>query len=426
MENTKNKRNKANFRLYESVFAPVPKEEKRYTASLFFINMGYVAAFSCYLIGVKLGYVMPFWKAVLACILGNAFLTFIAGSMGLVAVRTGLSTCFLTRKVLGKPMSLIVSVVLIFLSIGWISMNADAFARIIIAVFSDFSLPIPVISMLLIVLWSVSASKGLKGIGTITYFAVPFIFIITFIGIIIIGRQTNDFNFLNSYRPTIRISFSMGVSMIIGNFIFGCTISPDVFRFASSDKAVYMGTFSYFFGLIVPNICGILIAQAGKTDDFTIGITRLGLEFLFFICIVFCLWTTVDNNVYSASLAVQNLFYKTPIEGNLSHKIITYIVSGLAGAFASLGVFRYLVPSIVILSFILPPLIGMILCEYFILKQTQKNKGKAIITWIISSIAGYLAYKQDFFVPSFISFITSVWLYFFLRRFWRFKIKNSR
>ena len=134
--------------VYEYAFSPVPADRRRGAASLFMGVAGYTMALSCFIIGGKIGYALPFWEAVGACALGDAVLLCVGIAMGLIACESGWSTAFLSRRIFGRRGSLIFSICIIILSIHWVGVNGDALARMIITLFPASPLPIPVVSML--------------------------------------------------------------------------------------------------------------------------------------------------------------------------------------------------------------------------------------------------------------------------------------
>lgn len=154
----------------------------------------------------------------------------------------------------------------------------------------------------------------------------------------------------------------------------------------------------------------------------------LGLSLIAFISAIFCLWTTQDNNIYGASLAIQNVLDGTRFKGKVEHKHIALMIAGLAAVFAAFGIFSYILPIITFLSLLIPPVPGLIIAEEFFIKNSKAKKNVnplAIISWIIAGVASYISLKANWFVPPVIGFVTSVVVYTILAKLFDDKIKMS-
>ena len=140
----------------------------------------------------------------------------------------------------------------------------------------------------------------------------------------------------------------------------------------------------------------------------------LGLGLLVFFCAIFCVWTTQDNNIYSAGLALQNIMKDTRLEGKVKHAWLAAGVAAAAGIFAAVGATNFLLPVTQTLSVLLPPIPGMMVAEYFIVKRSKEAKSinwVAILTWVISTVVGEIAIIYNFLVPAIVSMVVSFILY---------------
>lgn len=97
-----------------------------------------------------------------------------------------------------------------------------------------------------------------------------------------------------------------------------------------------------------------MTAQATKQSDFVPATAALGLGVLVFICAIFCVWTTQDNNIYSAGLALQNVMKDTKLEGKIKHAWLAIGIATAAAIFAAVGATKYLLPVVQTLSVLLP------------------------------------------------------------------------
>ena len=133
-----------------------------------------------------------------------------------------------------------------------------------------------------------------------------------------------------------------------------------------------------------------------------------------FVCAIFCVWTTQDNNIYSASLSLQNIFVDTKLEGKVNHAELAVIVAVLAAAFAAAGAVKYLLPIIKALSVLLPPIPAMMIAEQWCVKNSKENQTinwVGLLAWAISTTIGQICINHNFLIPAVVSMVVAFFLY---------------
>ena len=413
----------------ENAFNSVPDSERKSLLSLTFVLAGYPIALSNFVIGGAVGVGMTFSKAVLTLLAGNAVLIGIVLATGYMAYKTGLSTSFLSRRAFGKKGSTIFSLLLAISSVTWISLNGDIFARLIKTTFTWWPISIPITAIICIALWTQSAIRGYKGLEIISFLGVPAALIMSIIGIVAVGRASGGFSEVFNYIPVNPISFTAATSSIIGGWVFGATITPDVCRFAKSTRdLIIAGIAAFALGCLGLQFAGALVAISTGNGDFTVAMAALGLGLVAFVAAIFCLWTTQDNNIYGASLAIQNVLDETSLKGKVQHKHIALCIAGLAAVFAALGIFNYILPIIKFLSLLIPPVPGLIIGEEFFVKKSKERtnvNGVALVSWFLAGAASYLSLRADVFVPPLVGIITSCILYVVLSKIFNKKVNAA-
>lgn len=390
---------------YEGAFTPIPADGRKPTSSVLITTMGYAVALSCFVIGTKVGYALPFGQAVLACIVGNLILMVIGTIMGIMGFESGWSTAFLVRKLFGKKASLLISILLVLLSIYWVGMNGDSFARMIVTTFPRWPIPVAVTAVMLVVLWAFTAAYGWRGLARTSFILTPLTIILAVSCVGLMHVKINIVQTVQSFVPDGSLTLTTAIAAVTGNYIFGCIVSPDLCRFAKSRKAVVQVILSsYTVGFILLNICGVLIAQLGNTSEFSVGAAKLGFAMPYLLCSAMGLWTTENYNMYCGSLAVQNFFLGTPVEGNLSHRLATGVIAGFSAAFAAMEALKYLMPVITLIAALVPPVAGMLFVEYFFFCPKQKHPENHdsnwvwIPAWIFGGVAGVWSYYEKFLI----------------------------
>lgn len=401
---------------YEYAFEKVPDSQRKKAGSIFVIFAGYTISLSNFVTGTTVGSKMAFSDAVLSCLIGNLFLALIAMLLGVVAMRTGLSTAFLSRKALGARASSIFSAILAISAVNWIAVNSDTFANMIKSTFSWWPIPVGLTAIIVVALWAQSAIRGMKGLEIVSWLGVPCAIILTIACVIAVGSKVG-YGTVLSFVPEggSKLTFTSATATFIGAWVFGCIITPDVCRFAKKSSHVLVSAFiAVMLGLFGLELCGILVAAATREGSFVAATAALGLGVLVFFCAIFCLWTTQDNNIYGASLALQNIFQGTKLEGKVKHMVLAIIVAAASGIFAAVGAVKFLLPVTQALSVLLPPIPGLIVGEWFIIKNSKENRSinwVAIISWLGGGVCGYLALKNNFFISSVIGMAATIILY---------------
>ena len=165
-----------------------------------------------------------------------------------------------------------------------------------------------------------------------------------------------------------------------------------------------------YVGLAMIELVGAMTAQATGNASFVAATAALGLGILVFVCAIFCVWTTQDNNIYSASLSLQNIFVDTKLEGKVKHAWLAIIVAALAAIFAAVGAVKYLLPIVKALSVLLPPIPAMMIAEQWCVKNSKENQTinwVGIVSWIIATVIGQICVNRNFLIPAVVSMVVA-------------------
>ena len=366
---------------YEYAFEAVPDSERKSGWGMFLVLAGYPIAVSNFVTGAAIGYQMTFADALLSIIVGDAFLIFIAVSTGIISFETGLSTSFLSRTVFGRKGSAIFSLLLVMSSITWIGINGDTFAQMVIANFP----------------------------GCLVVF-------------VLMGVSYGGYGVVLSYEPdpASTMSFAEAAASIVGSWVFGCLITPDVCRFGRSKRdVVAAGIGAFTVGLFCLQVVGVIVAQIARNGDFSAATAAIGLGFLVMACTLVCLCTTQDNNIYGAGLAAQNVLDATRLRGRVTHSQIAFVVTALAAAFAACGALQWLLPIIQFLSVLMAPIPAMMVAERYLVRRSKLRvevNPTAIACWLLGGVVGQACLSAEFFVSPIVSYAATVVFYVVLSR----------
>ena len=402
---------------YEYAFEAVLDSERKRGWGMFLVLAGYPIAVSNFVTGAAIGYQMTFVNALVSILVGDAFLIFIAVSTGIISFETGLSTSFLSRTVFGRKGSAIFSLLLVMSSITWIGINGDTFAQMVIANFPGCPIPAAVLAAVIILVWSISAMRGYRGLEIVSMIGVPTALVLALVVFVILGVNYGGYGVVLSYKPdpASTMPFSEAAASIVGSWVFGCLITPDVCRFGRSKRdVVAAGVGAFTLGLFCLQIVGVIVAQVARNGDFSAATAAIGLGFVVMACTLVCLCTTQDNNIYGAGLAAQSVLDATKLRGKVTHSQIAFLVTACAAAFAACGALQWLLPIIQFLSVLMAPIPAMMVAERYFVRTSKLRvevNPTAIACWLLGGVVGQACLSTGFFVSPIISYVSTIVLY---------------
>ena len=399
----------------EYAFGRVPADKRKAFGTILVILIGYCISLSNFVTGATVGSKMSFSGTVWSIIVGNGILAFVAVMLGIIGDKRGKTTPVLARTFLGTRSSAIMSVLIALSAINWIAVNANTFADMVLANFKWWPLPMWATAIIVVAIWAQSAIRGVKGLEFVSWLGAPAAVILAIASFVAIGTKTG-FGAVTNYVPgEAQLTFAAGSTSIVGAWIFGCIVTPDVTRYAKNGKHVAIAApIAVYVGLAMIELVGAMTAQATGNASFVAATAALGLGILVFVCAIFCVWTTQDNNIYSASLSLQNIFVDTKLEGKVKHAVLAVIVAVLAAVFAAAGAVKYLLPIIKALSVLLPPIPAMMIAEQWCVKNSKENQTinwVGLLAWAISTTIGQICINHNFLIPAVVSMVVAFFLY---------------
>jgi cytosine permease len=132
----------------------------------------------------------------------------------------------------------------------------------------------------------------------------------------------------------------------------------------------WIATIGTFLGEFGVNLIAVLMAHAvGSSDIMSIVLQLTGL--LGAAIVAFATVKINDINLYSSSLGITNLI-NTLFNRKVNRAFVTLII-GLLGTFLSIiGILDKFVQFLVFLGIWVPPIAGIMVIDYFILKRSRK------------------------------------------------------
>jgi len=384
----------------EWVAKPVPKSERKPLSNVTLVWIGFIFFPVAIQTTLTLGQNMTPENLVLAIAIGSFILALCSALSGLVAQDKGMSFSLLAKSVFGEKGYILIAMLPPVCLIGWNSFNLAFVANMTVEVLAVNRLYI-VFCALYATWFMLSSILGFKGIVWISRFAVPSIVLILLISG---GQVILDPSFWDSLRNTsddAGISLTKGIVSIVGLFALGASVcSPDIQRFNISLKhAILVSVITFCLAFPLFLILGGAVAVKTGEANIVYAFSKLGILTVGFILLLLLSWTTCDNDYYSASLGLAQIFKQK--------KWKMVLISALAACFlAILGVQSYLENWLVLMSSIATPAAGVIFADYLAEKKIYNNISRRsdwrvspLIAWLSGALIAYMSANLEVGIP---------------------------
>lgn len=341
--------------------------------------------------GGTLGSGLTFVQFIWIVITGNLILGLYTGSLAYIAAKTGLSTHLLTKYAFGEKGSYLSSFLLATTQVGWFGVGLAMFA---VPVEKATGINVYVLITILGLMMTASAIFGMKALTVLGFVAVPAIAIFGSYSMVDAAGTIGGLQGLLAYQPTETIGLAAALTICIGSFISGGTLTPDFARFAKTSRsAVTAIVIAFFLGNSLMFLFGAVGAIAfGKADVSDIMFLQ-GLIIPAIIVLGLNIWTTNDSALYASGLGFANI---TKIS---KHKVVVF--NGIVGTIAAMWLYNNFVGFLTILGSTLPSIGAIVLADYFILKrgkyqpfETMTFKAVnwvAIVAWVCGVVIAKFA-----------------------------------
>lgn len=395
----------------------IPMSERKSIFNVAIVAAGYCIAMSGLFTGAAMSAGLDLKNALIAAIIGNTILSIFGGAIGAAGAKEGLSASRLAIFSFGRDGFKIVSVVLALTMGGWFAVQSGLFGETINAMFPNAGF---ITNPYFAAFWGgllmlVSAYFGYKGLASLSIIAVPLIVVTATYGTYKAITLTGGWNEAMAIIPHGSTTISAGIVMVVGSFAAGAASQADITRYSKDTKAAWIAT---IFGYLIANsfiiTAGYLTALTTGVGDLPNAMLQLGLGFGALLVLILAQWTTNDNNLYTSSLSLSNIF-------NIKKSKLVLIIGVLGAICGGLGISEYFASWLSILGIGVPPMAGIIIADYYLIrKQSYRNIDKdsipqwstnAIITWVLSGIIGFTV---DFGIASLNSLASAIIIYFIL------------
>lgn len=392
--------------------------------SIFFVFAGFVLSVTAFLIGTKVGKSVTLGKGLAALLGGNMILATYAGVIGLVGMKTRRSSTVMLRPVFGLQGQILVSTLITFVNISFVSVYASMIGSQLAAFFPSLSEYFGLFAFVIVV--GIINLVGFKGLSFLGKIGVPALAAFVVIGLMKIHSNVG-FEKLAEAVPVEPLPWIAVLSFVTASWMTGGTLSSDLTRFARKPHYVFIVTFGAFLCVTILESVGLVCSLGAGEGNLVSILSKLGLDSVaIFIYLILGL-TSGQAIVYSFSLAVMNI--TKVINGGQDSKIFTnefWIVAGCVIAsvvgviMTRTGLLFSFLNFVKMIGIAVPPVGGLIMAHYFIVERNFERpfenmpavRFPAFIAWVVG-VAG--AYFMTFGIAPLNGFFVAIAVYVTLR-----------
>jgi len=407
------------------------EQQRRNAGPLLALAFGWGFLVTGLFTGGLLGNGLPFWPdIVLASFFGNLVNFIIGAFVGYIGYKTACNSGLLYRYVYGNAGAYIPVVFISILLIGWQGIVVGAFGATWTTalhpelpaseIFSSTTFYIA--AVLAGILYTATTYFGVKGLEKVS---IPSVAVLVFVGLYAIYlnvEQAGGFSTFQVLSAELAAKNPLttveAINLVIGSWIVGAVVMPEYTRFA---KKTWVAIAIPFIVLIIAQwflqIVGALGGIVSGDFMFTTYLMDQGIiiAWIGIIGMSLALWTTGDANLYLPVIQTSSIF-KRP-------QHVTTVICGTLGTILGLGLYQNFMEWINLLASIVPPLIGPVIVEYYMIDRGKFHSGhfNNIAKWNPAAFIAYILgaastfYSPDWGTPSLIGLLVSMLVYFILR-----------
>lgn len=371
-------------------FQAVPQEKRNSFIKMLMVMLGFTFFSASMWAGGSLGVGMTFTDLLAVILLGNVILGAYTGSLAYIGAKTGLSTHLLAQYAFGKKGAYISSMMVSVTQVGWFGVGIGMFAYPVHLV---TDIPVLVLVVVFGIIMTITAYAGMKALTILSCIAVPAIAVLGSVSTGMAVDELGGVGALLAYTPesSAALTFSAALTITIGSFISGGSVTPDFARYAKNGKQALITTvIAFFLGNTLMFLFGAIGVIATGHSDISDVMFAQGLIIPAVLVLGLNIWTTNDNALYASGLGLATIFKKP--------KVLMVMANGFFGTLFATTLYAHFQSWLTLLGSTLPAIGAIIVTDFFFVRKRayveyEKAEIKnvhipAIIAWGIGICAG--------------------------------------
>lgn len=355
------------------------------------VMLGFTFFSASMLAGGELGLGLSFPQFICIVLLGNLALGIYTGALAHIAAKTGLSTHLLAKYAFGEKGSYLPSFLLAFTQVGWFGVGVAMFA---VPVAKAMGWNVYALIFIFGIAMTITAIYGMKSLVVLGFIAVPAIALLGGYSVIDAVGEMGGTRALFDYQPETTMTIAAALTICIGSFISGGTLTPDFARFAKTSKSAVTATvIAFFVGNSLMFLFGAVGAMSFGLGEISEVMFLQGLMMPAIIVLGLNIWTTNDNALYASGLGFAHIT-KLP-------KKMFVVINGVVGTILAMWMYNNFVGFLNVLGAAIPSIGALLIADYFFVrygkyKALQEMKFQtvnwlAVAAWAIGVAIAQLA-----------------------------------
>ena len=412
----------------DNPLSPLKDSQRRDSLPLLTLAFGWGFLVTGLLTGGALGKGMPFWPdLIIASFLGNFMNFIIGGLVGYIGYKTACNSGLLYRFAYGNIGAYLPVLFIAVLTIGWQGIVVGGFGFTWAQSFDSPTFYI--VSILAGLVFTITTYYGVAALEKIS---MPSVILLIVVGIYAawfnidkVGGWSAFADLSAEKAKETPLSMKDAINLVVGSWIVGAIVMAEYTRFAKKAWVAFAIPFivliiSQWFLQIIGSMGGIV----SGTYEFTTYMLQQGMSIggLGLIGMSLALWTTGDANLYLPSIQTASVFGRP-------QKVMT-VICGLLGTLLGLVVYKYFLDWIGLLASLVPPLIGPVLVDYYLINKMKYDANDldrlpswnpaAVAAYVIGAVAAYASSQGksipglDGIIPALLGLLVSMAAYLLL------------
>ncbi len=339
--------------------SPVSDSSRKGFFPILVVMLGFTFFSASMWSGGTLGQGLGFSDFLITVMAGNLLLGLYTSGLAYIGSKTGLSTHLLSQYAFGQMGGKLTSLILATTQVGWFGVGVAMFA---LPVNKATGVNTEVLILISGALMTGTAFFGFKALTLLSFVAVPAIALLGGYSVKEAVDSVGGLQGLLNIEPTTSISFTAAISICIGSFISGGTLTADFTRFARTPRiAVSAALIAFFLGNSLMFTFGAVGSMVTGQADIAEVMFIQGLILPAVITLGLNIWTTNDNALYVSGLGFASITGKS--------KNLIVMINGALGTLLALWLYNNFVGWLTLLSSALPPIGAILLADYFLVKK---------------------------------------------------------
>ena len=366
----------------------VPESSRKGFFPILVVMVGFTFFSASMWAGGTLGQGLTFSEFLLTVMAGNLLLGIYTSALAYVGSKTGLSTHLLTQYAFGRLGAKFTSLLLAFTQVGWFGVGVAMFA---LPVNRATGIDVSTLVVVSGALMTATAFFGFKALTILSFVAVPAIVALGGFSVSQAMADAGGLQGLFAITPEHHgIGYAAAISICIGSFISGGTLTADFTRFARTPKIAVSATLlAFFLGNTLMFSFGAIGSMVVGQADIAEVMFIQGLIMPAVITLGLNIWTTNDNALYVSGLGLASITGK--------NKNLIVIINGALGTAFAIWLNNNFVGWLSLLNLTLPPIGAILLADYLFIRKGhypafENNRFDALnMSALLAWTAGVLA-----------------------------------